>query len=585
MRSFSNSKTLLFVVGLILLSGSLKTNTAQTGSKGSQPGAKKMPPVITAAQQRGLENLDRISLEARQIENPKIRTHLQALIGDALWDFDKANARSIFIDAFKNARSIENPIEARAVQTEVIRQVWTRDRALADELMKQLADDSDQKSVESNKDFGLSSQFGMQSSDPNTQQKLNLARSLLEDDPAAAADLIQSAFGREVTFTAVNRLLELKSRDPESANRIFERALVQLPSMPSTVAVTAAIAMADYAFPSCSLCAQRAADTTLSEAYYAIALRVLRRSIGESFAPPPVSRDLQEKVIQYFHEMQALLAMTLSRFAKPADLGELQTIFRTQLQALEPRKQQMLGNMEQTQKAPDKFEALFHTIESVQDPEERDKGLFSAVQLALSQNLTDELLEKLEGKVDKIESKSLHDKAWSLLKLREIDRLIKAGDLERTHVLALKLPDPMARAKALRTLAAAVARKGSDTMRAQDLLSEATESMKKTDPSIEKTQILFKITSDFVNLRDHERAFDTLEASSQSLAQLKRDDFEQTSRAAVPNSFFDYGGTFGRLGNVDFDKSMFLAQTIRWREFRLAAEIVTCSSVLKRRQP
>ena len=62
---------------------------------------------LSPAQQQGLENLDRIALEARQIDNPLIRTDLQALIGDALWDFDKANARKIFLDAFKNARAIE----------------------------------------------------------------------------------------------------------------------------------------------------------------------------------------------------------------------------------------------------------------------------------------------------------------------------------------------------------------------------------------------------------------------------------------------------------------------------------------------
>ena len=93
---------------------------------------------------------------------------------------------------------------------------------------------------------------------------------------------------------------------------------------------------------------------------------------------------------------------------------------------------------------------------------------------------------------------------------------------------------------------------------------------------------MFKIAGDLINLKDYDRAFDALQSSSGSLGGLDKSYFEQTSRAA-PNSLFDYRGTFGRLGKLDFDKTMFLAQSIKWREFRLAAEIATCRSVLSKR--
>jgi len=114
------------------------------------------------------------------------------------------------------------------------------------------------------------------------------------------------------------------------------------------------------------------------------------------------------------------------------------------------------------------------------------------------------------------------------------------------------------------------------------LLVDALESLQKSDASIERAQISFKVASDFVNLKDYDHAFDALQFSSGSLTQLTRSDFEQTGRDSVPNSLFDYGGTFGRLGKVDFDKSLFVAQGIKWREFRLAAQIATCRSVLSR---
>ncbi|HEX7722340.1 MAG TPA: hypothetical protein VF397_09290, partial [Pyrinomonadaceae bacterium] len=112
---------------------------------------------------------------------------------------------------------------------------------------------------------------------------------------------------------------------------------------------------------------------------------------------------------------------------------------------------------------------------------------------------------------------------------------------------------------------------------------EALEAINKADASIERSRLMFKITSDFVNAKDYERAFGALQYSASSLAPLKKDDFEQTTKAPVPNSLFEYRNTFGRLGTVDFDRAMFLAQGIKWREFRLAAEIATCQSVLSKK--
>lgn len=112
--------------------------------------------------------------------------------------------------------------------------------------------------------------------------------------------------------------------------------------------------------------------------------------------------------------------------------------------------------------------------------------------------------------------------------------------------------------------------------------SPETHGRFKAGASIERSQHLFKITSDFVSLKDYDRAFDALQFSSGSLAQIEKSDFEELAGRAVPNSLFDYSGTFGRLGTVDFDKAMFSAQSIKWREFRLAAGIATCRSVLSK---
>ena len=127
-HNFFLKSVMSMVSFLVTISG---TCVAQTPGRSNlvPQDPKKALATLSPAQQQGLENLDRIALEARQIDNPGIRADLQALIGDALWDYDKTNAKRIFLDAFKNARAIEDKSEAAIVQTEVVKHVWARDRA------------------------------------------------------------------------------------------------------------------------------------------------------------------------------------------------------------------------------------------------------------------------------------------------------------------------------------------------------------------------------------------------------------------------------------------------------------------------
>jgi len=568
-------------VGFVFVVSATCFSQASAPPHNNQAPPKKDARMLTEVERRGLENLDRIALEARQIDNAAVRTELQSLIADALWDLDKSHARDIFRDAFKNAHAIPDKAKATVAQTQVLQRLWGRDRKLAEELMKQLAETKEQIRNDPNGDFGLSNQFGMKAN-PVDQQKLELARDLLDIDAAAASELIGISLQKDVSFPGINLLAQLRTRNPAAADMIFERAVHQLESLPDTAGIMAAIAMGDYLAPSCALCAPTT-NAPAANVYYTSALSLLRRSLGQSVAPPPVKRDLQDRLTQYFHEMQATLALTLTRFAAPDDLPQLETIFQQQVQTMEPLKQRKLEALRDMQRSADRFEDLRQNAETIPETEQRDKALLSLVEGALRQHPGDDRLAKLGELADKIEASELRDRAWSLLKQAQVNQLIEAAKFDEAYSLAMKLLDAAIRAQALRELSLAVARKGSQTLASKDVLSEALTALDKVDASVEKSRLLFRITSDFVNLKDYERAFGALQNSTASLAPLKREQFEDTTKASAPNSLFDYRNTFGRLGIVDFDRAMFLAQGIKWREFRLAAEIATCQSVLSKK--
>ena len=579
MNSISRHIRSILVIGLVLVV--MPAGLAQTPAGRTQnPKETKNVRALTEMERRGLENLDRVALEARQIDNVAIRTELQSLIGDALWDFDKAHARSIFVDAFTNARAIADKRQATVAQTQVLERVWARDRALAEDLMKQLADSKEDPKNDAHGDFGVSTQFGMKGDSVN-QQKLELARNLLDIDARASADLIGTSLQNDVTFPGINLLAQLRSRDPQAADSIFQRAVPRLANMTDAAGIMAAIAMGDYLAPSCALCSS-SPSAPGANIYFTNAYSLLRRSLGQSLVPPPLKRDLQDRLGQYFHETQAMLALTLSRFAGPADLPQLDAIFREQLQTLEPLKQRKLEALKAMQQSPNKFDDLRQNADTIPDTELRDKALFALVEESVRNGPNNERLAQLSDIVEKIQSTELREQASSILKRIEVNNLIKAANLDEAYTLALRLPDAATRAQTLRDVSLAVTRKGSQTIRANDVLSEALAANSKAAASIDRSRLMFRITGDFVSLKDYDRAFDALQSSTNSLAPLTHDDFDQT-KAAVPNSLFDYRNTFGRLGSVDFDRAMFVAQSIKWREFRLAAEIVTCQSVLTRK--
>src|SRR5436190_3414009 len=569
----------LVAVGMALVMSTVSLGQVSAGRNDNKKPVGKDARSLTEIERRGLENLDRIALEARQIDNSAIRTELQSLIADALWDFDRPHARDIFLDAFRNARALADKGQAAVAQTQVIKRVWVRDHAWAEELMKQLPVTNPDTKNDPQGDFGLSSQFGMKSASPVNQQKLELARELLETDSSAAGDLIGASLKNDVNFAGVNLLAQLRAKNPAAADGIFERAVQQLPTMTQPAGIMTAIAMGDYLAPSCGFCST-AADAPPAGAYYASALKMLRSSLGQPIAPPPVKRELQDRLAQYYHEMQATLALTLSKFAGPTDLPQLEAIYQQQVQNLEPLKQRKLELLHNMQQSSDRFEDLRKTADTISDSDERDQAMLTLVQGAMAQNPSDERLAKLAELIEKIQSRDIHDKAWTLLKRLEVTRLTRAGKFDDAYALAIRLTDDTIRAQALRELALAVAQKGSQTLTSEAVLSSAIEALNKADDSIEKSRLMFRLTADFVNLKNYERAFDALRSSTAIMASLKREDFDDTNKSPAPNSIFDYRSTFGRLGSVDFDRAMFLAQAIKWREFRLAAEIATCQSVL-----
>src|SRR5438045_9359073 len=124
--------------------------------------------------------------------------------------------------------------------------------------------------------------------------------------------------------------------------------------------------------------------------------------------------------------------------------------------------------------------------------------MLTLVQGAMAQNPSDERLAKLAELIEKIQSRDIHDKAWTLLKRLEVTKLTRAGKFDDAYALAIRLTDDAIRAQALRELALAVAQEGSHTLTSEAVLCAAIEALNKTDDSIADARLILRPTADSV---------------------------------------------------------------------------------------
>jgi hypothetical protein len=565
---------------------------AQTPKQGAQKGAAKRAKQTkdaaqTQAQQTAIYTLEQVVASARQLENPFTRIHLQTLVAEALWSTDESRAREIFTQALSDAAETDDAVKAQLLQRDVIKRAWLKSPALGRQLMEKAAAGQSQQAqgiAAPPPTSTLAVQFGMKSPDPLAQQQLLLGGALIQDDPEAAAKLIRQGAESGATFAFTNYLTQLREKNSALSDDIFLETLNRLLSMPTSAALSISVSLSDYVSSNCALCAQQQiASDRVSRAFYAASLSILRRSVGQPAPLMSEHQGAQARVEQLQQQAMAMLAMRLTDLARrynAPEAEELQAVYQDAVEKTSPRIKPTIELMERTQRSDDRFETAFSEVESIPDQSKRDETIARLVEIALQKGLDGEGLTRLEQKIEKIKTPALHDRARALFDLREIEIAIKSKELERALKLCERLPGGVMRAGALADVASAIQRAG-DRARALEVLGDALRQVDKADGSLDRSATIFKIASLFVNLKDNVQSFEALLTAADSLSRLRGDDFSTSQLDEVmPEREFNLSASFGRLAKVDFNRSLQIAQTIRWRELRLPAEIAVCRSVL-----
>jgi hypothetical protein len=136
-----------------LLCGSLVAQTTQTSppKSGEIPAQKPGPKhEITPQQEQAISALNNLDERTKEFADDKTRIVAQALIADALWQYDQKNAERRFTEAFRSIERIEDEDRSQPfsystktyLRVALLRLIAGRDADLAERLFKSVPEPS-----------------------------------------------------------------------------------------------------------------------------------------------------------------------------------------------------------------------------------------------------------------------------------------------------------------------------------------------------------------------------------------------------------------------------------------------------------
>ncbi|MCM3870954.1 MAG: hypothetical protein ND895_09720 [Pyrinomonadaceae bacterium] len=234
-------------------------------TKGEEPN-----PLALQRRTIAISLLTSLADEARSYQDQTLRARVQARAADALWESDVEKARTLFRRAWdaagtadkeawqryeEKSRSasrganeyIQSPPELRS---EVLRLSAKRDRALSEEFLAQLTDDTNRET--SGAGSGNANAATLKTADPEDppfalSQRLQLASRLLEEGDIARALQFADPVLDRVTTRGIFFLSTLREKDQLAADQRFATMLARTVADPTSDAVGVSV-LSSYVF-------------------------------------------------------------------------------------------------------------------------------------------------------------------------------------------------------------------------------------------------------------------------------------------------------------------------------------------------
>jgi hypothetical protein len=534
---------------------------------------QKLAADALAAEQRTFAVSQLISLadEARSYSDLALRPRVLARVADTIWDADSDTARRIFRRAWEAAEAADSEelskkIEDRELQmvaalrraggmdtrNEVLRTAARRDRALGEEFLAKLKD-------QTKEDSGSRNSSGNNSED--LDRRLRLARSLLDDNQVDQALAFAAPALNQVTRASISFLCVLRTKRADTADQRFVSMLALAELDPTSDANTVSL-LSSYAFtPGYYITFSPSGNTTWSfgddpttppdlppvirTAFFKVAANILLRPL-----PPPDQDSTSSGRRGKFLVINRLLPL-FDQYApdSAAALRSQLTALKTETGNRMPDPSQMGPSMNEGLKAKSSAGDILQRMQERLDHAKTSKERDAIFQDAASE-LADQGDLRAKDVADRIDATEMRNKTrayvdFQLVRFafKEKDptegvRLAKAGQL--THAERV-----WAYTQAARLLSKA---KRSSVV---DLLEEAiveAERIEASDP--DRASALFAVATQFVAI-DSARVWEIIGAAVKAANGAEKFTGENVSIHNFPVAL-KTGGTFESTSEEDF---------------------------------
>lgn len=619
---------LLILVTVLLLSGHNQKGAAHTIRQNQKESVRtsdnnEASQELESLRQKVFQMLLSLRSEAAQIESVPDQVRSLLEVADSLWLIDQAQAKDVFMQSYERAANYDesyggktskaNRGTSTSLRQMVITRVARRDISLANSLItKRLANTQEQKSKEPDIYEEL---YGGGNS--RNEPLIVAAKELLPVDTKKAAQVATHASSEDFSQSLRLFLLELRLKDSQSADALFE-SIFKIASTRQPKKLVDALFLWDYAFQRSDIYLglvswSREPAEKRSPVTSNVKVRTLSFAIdavlenARLFSLTSISDADKPIVLERYVLLHSVATQILPDVKKY--MPSIESALQAELRRLE---QELLSNGRTLPKLPDPPSQYSDTQDSVDKLIERASkaanvklrdGLYARAAFRLY--LHGELEQAL-SLAHKIESLSLRLKLIEPIKFDQAGFMISQDNLNGAQSIAYNMETTELRAAILAKIGDAYLNSKKQEQ-ALEILNNAGSVAETARPTIFLGSVMLGIASRVLE-HDRDRGMELISAairkingidegelweliqtanglsgrlSAQNRSWSARKDGSLTSVTIVYPRFAGLVDVFSKISKSNLDEAMLLIQQLKWTSLRCSTQAIIAGQAIE----
>ncbi len=544
---------------------------AKNSSKRSK--MTKVPKPLSPQQQQAIGIIGQLSGTAKFLDNQQSKILIRIRIAELLWKYDEPQARKLFEDVFQEANTAfsESQKEAKTkqqnfpqVSTEfqllntVLNAIVRHDRPWAENLRKTVTD------VKVSMNQNSQSILAMQ-----------MATSLASSNPESAAQIALENLNNGFNPMIGGVLHELQHSNPALAEQVFAKALLAARNDPANTFINIRV-LSNYVFPSL--------ETDSLEAV-----------LGRASEVTSINPTLVQQFLSFVYETVLSKAeggtvdVMYARYKPSFDyqtIYQLLPFFEKYLPDRVGDVRAQLNEMSRTVPAP-QLDSITNTNSQTRIDDLKNKADSAPLSMKDSLYTQAAMLASRNGSTDQALSIALSisiEKREDIISLIHYQAAMKAigkEDFDDAYRHTQKITkEPRISSIIFSQIAKSLNQKKQNN-KAIEFLKDAEIMIDKCASSPNKAYALLEITNEMVKL-DITRGFEMLRSVVKAFnqAEFSIDNRNEAGKVIIGLSAIDFAPSFSKLAAQDFQRTLYLAQSLELKDASIMAQLAVCKGVL-----